>query len=239
MTLTNHEASEEYLLPPAEAARFSRGCLAALKNLAGIILLFSLVVYVNNALGNIVDPAFVLFVLVVSAALISMNRKARREQLLPEELRSENKGSKVLPPKPYEHVSADAPTLSYYSKANNKHEVMLSAEGVWISPGALLRCSWKLAKENLPISLAHGYGAPIDYTMHIQWSELKEWRVQDGWDDGPAHYALRYHDGQCVTITRPYREKKRGQDATLVEPPALDFVRSVGQCPVRLLTQVW
>lgn len=172
--------------------------------------------------------SFALFPLVVGLGLVvNSGLRVRRERnAIPPEIRAQAYQGVEFPPLP---ERLDAASLVYWGR-KAKGPVQLRAEGVDISQVALIRASWKITMEQLPVAAISRYqGFELDYVLHLPWSDIAEWSVKEG-DESPNYYELRYKNGEFVTIRRPH---ERG-----LEPGVLDYVRSVGQCPVRLFCDV-
>lgn len=123
----------------------------------------------------------------------------------------------------------DVGDLLFYGKKGERAAVLLKADGVHISAAVHAGSSWKIAKENLSAHYISGFkGYEVDYVMHIRWDELAEWQVRSD-SDGPNTFRLVYQNGLHTDILRPYADG--------IEPLILDWVRSGGQCPVRLFDE--
>jgi hypothetical protein len=167
---------------------------------------------------------YTVFPLVIGfAMMITSSLRVRRErQKIPKEILEQSRYGKLFPALPKRDGHLD--TFLYESKKRGNAQVTLDHTGVWVSAAALQRASWKITKELLPIMTANQY-APVEYIHHVAWNELVEWQVSSD-SDGPDYYTLCYQDQKFITLSRPYGRS--------VEPALLDYVRSVGQCPVRL-----
>lgn len=167
---------------------------------------------------------FAIFPFIVGCVLVvsSSFRTWRDWRKLPKEVRKQPNRGKLFPPLAI--PEARAGELTYHVAKNNKGEVLLSEKGVAISQKALHQASWGLMKE-VAAGLSAAQATPVDYIHQVEWSALAEWQVKDN-SDGLDYYTLCYRDKRSISILRPF-------DRAL-EPRVLDYVRSVGQCPVRL-----
>lgn len=174
--------------------------------------------------GKVAEEAFVWAVLPCVAGFGWMVLAGRRyRQRVPKEMRYQRGCGKVFEILPA--PAASPAELVYAGKRHHKALVTLNGQGVFISPQARLAMSWKMAKENFSALVgSHQAGVSIDFP--VRWEELAEWQVQAN-SDGPDYYQLCYRNHQHISLLRP---KDRA-----IEPALLDYVRGVGQCPVRLM----
>lgn len=214
--------SQQYRLDPGVGHRgiAPEGCLG------WVAIVFS--PFIGFAIHGSVEGealAFAILPLLVGAALVIHARVGlwRERQKLPKEVREQARLGKVLPP--FHATETSLNEIRYCAARNNTGEVLLNESGVWISQKAFLQASFGLAKE-VASAISAAQATPVDYIHQVEWGAIDEWHVKDAWSDTPPHYELVYRNRQHVSVLRPLDRS--------VEPQLLDYVRSAGQCPVRL-----
>lgn len=136
---------------------------------------------------------------------------------VPQELREQRLRGKLY--KPLMSLQGQSETLTYTTRKANKGEVVLNSEGVFISAAAHLRSS-----HQIKASAAQNHDN-AGYILSVKWPNIKEWVVR-GDTKGPGYFLLLYGDNQFTELRRPLASGR--------ERAVFDYIRSVGQCPVRL-----
>ncbi len=146
----------------------------------------------------------------------------RYRKKVPREVREQCKLGKLF--QPLAKPPAALNSVTYHCMRNDVAPVRLDQDGVYISALAHLKSSWTLPRDE---SAAGRVSSPLTFIMNIDWAELEEWQVIDN-DSTVGWYYLVYRNGNFTKLRRP--------PVTRSERDIFDYVRSVGQCPVRIFS---
>ncbi len=175
--------------------------------------------YINGKVdGSNWTPALIIASAALSIIFINTIKASINYKKLPLELRDEYKYGKLLPilPKP-ENCE---PKLIPFNK-NGTKKICLTNDGIDFTINIRQRTSITLAFEYSKLDNAE--------SSHIPWHYLKEWQVYDD-SDRCNYYKLILKTQEYIEILRPTDKA--------TEISLLDYVRSVGQVPVRIFCDI-
>lgn len=173
-------------------------------------------------------PAIITALACLAGLVFIHIRTSRRYAQLPADIQSEYLYGRVMPP--FQGGAGETSPLRFGPRGPEKSLADLTPKGIWCAPVAICGASWGQRRKMADIDIKAGLAGGSELPTHaFDWSELVEWQVRDD-TDGPAYYRIVLQDGAYVDLKRPRNSTE--------ESPILDYVRSVGRRPVRLLCDV-